>query len=236
MRLSARKFSVLKRIRRRRGSEMFLPVVSTSSSLAEKNRAFAIKVTKEYTRRGLAAGCDFDDLVSAAFFGLVLAERRFKPRLGFSFLTYAVWWIRRELENAVSSGPVVSIPRSTLYQHNRRGKFVEYPRMIREGDTGTSESLFDKCASTEASPLADAMNQERANEIQELISTLPPKHQRVITLRFGFQNNRCHTLNEVGTLMGFSRERIRQLQGEALQLLKARLCSRQRRQSHGSKD
>jgi len=49
---------------------------------------------------------------------------------------------------------------------------------------------------------------------------LPPRLQRVLELRFGFADDKPRTLEEVGHELGVTRERARQLEGQALQLLR----------------
>jgi RNA polymerase primary sigma factor len=57
-------------------------------------------------------------------------------------------------------------------------------------------------------------------ELGRLLETLTPRERRVIELRFGLDNEYCRTLAEVGTELGLSKERIRQLEKEALAKLR----------------
>ena len=56
-------------------------------------------------------------------------------------------------------------------------------------------------------------------DINGVLKTLTPREEAVIRLRFGLKDGRCHTLEEVGSYIGVTRERIRQIEQKALQKL-----------------
>jgi len=56
--------------------------------------------------------------------------------------------------------------------------------------------------------------------ISFLLGALPPREARIIRLRFGLENGDTHSMSQIGQLMGYSRERIRQLQHAALNKLR----------------
>jgi RNA polymerase primary sigma factor len=66
-------------------------------------------------------------------------------------------------------------------------------------------------------------------KIEELLTTLTPREARILRLRFGLQNGRSYTLEEVGKKFGLTRERIRQIEGRALRRLRHPRRSRQLR-------
>lgn len=66
-------------------------------------------------------------------------------------------------------------------------------------------------------------------KIETLLDTLTPREARILRLRFGLLNGRCHTLEEVGESFGLTRERIRQIEGRALRRLRHPRRSRQLR-------
>ena len=53
--------------------------------------------------------------------------------------------------------------------------------------------------------------------MQEVISTLHPREQKILQLRFGTEDGVSHTLEEVGEEFGVTRERIRQIEAKALE-------------------
>lgn len=75
---------------------------------------------------------------------------------------------------------------------------------------------------------ADSAHQKLLKEkIDELLATLSPREARILRLRFGLQNGRSYTLEEVGNKFGLTRERIRQIEGRALRRLRHPRRSRQ---------
>jgi RNA polymerase primary sigma factor len=70
-------------------------------------------------------------------------------------------------------------------------------------------------------PPADAASyQLLKNQIEGVLNTLTPREQRIIKLRFGLEDGRSRTLEEVGREFRVTRERIRQIEAKALRKLR----------------
>jgi len=81
--------------------------------------------------------------------------------------------------------------------------------------------LGDFIEDRNALPPADAASKQLLKEqIEEVLSTLTPREQRVIQLRFGLEDGRSRTLEEVGKEFNVTRERIRQIEAKALRKLR----------------
>lgn len=82
----------------------------------EDNLAFVIKIAAEYRGKGLP----FEDLLAEGNLGLLEAARRFDPRRGARFITYAVWWIRKAILAALSDQThQVRVPRYQMRKAKR---------------------------------------------------------------------------------------------------------------------
>ena len=76
-------------------------------SLVRANLPFVVTVAKRFQRRGLG----LDDLVGAGNMGLITAAERFDGGRGIKFISYAVWWIRQAILQAIAEqGPPVRLP------------------------------------------------------------------------------------------------------------------------------
>jgi RNA polymerase sigma factor (sigma-70 family) len=71
-----------------------------------------------------------------------------------------------------------------------------------------------------ASPEADYLAKELGEVIEEAISKYAPRDAKVVRLYFGLEGGRDHTLEEIGTMLGVTRERIRQLRDRMLDRLR----------------
>ncbi len=82
--------------------------------LIKSNLRFVVSVAKQYQNHGLS----LNDLVNEGNIGLIKAALRFDETKGFKFISYAVWWIRQSILNAVIEYPrIVRVPmnKATLY-------------------------------------------------------------------------------------------------------------------------
>ncbi|WP_343390436.1 sigma-70 family RNA polymerase sigma factor [Candidatus Amarobacter glycogenicus] len=79
------------------------------------------------------------------------------------------------------------------------------------------------------SPPDVAGNSLLREKLEELLETLTPREARILRLRYGLDNGRTYTLEEVGNKFGLTRERIRQIEAEALNRLRHPSRARQLR-------
>ena len=71
--------------------------------------------------------------------------------------------------------------------------------------------------------VAESLNRFLTDEIEQALSTLPPRDAKVLRLYFGLEGGREHTLEEIGSMLGVTRERVRQLRDRALKRLKSKI-------------
>lgn len=95
-----------------------------------------------------------------------------------------------------------------------------------EEDTEFGAFVEDETTPT---PTQSAHANMLREKVEEVLATLSPREARILRLRFGLQNGRSYTLEEVGQKFGLTRERIRQIEGKALRRLRHPRRSRQLR-------
>jgi RNA polymerase primary sigma factor len=102
---------------------------------------------------------------------------------------------------------------------------LEHP-VGEEEDSELGSFIEDDTTPTPTESVHDNLLREK---VEEMLATLTPREARILRLRFGLQNGRSYTLEEVGQKFGLTRERIRQIEGKALRRLRHPRRSRQLR-------
>lgn len=86
-----------------------------------------------------------------------------------------------------------------------------------DDDSSLGDFIDDK---ETLNPLEYTQNMIYREEIEKVLQTLPPREEKVIRLRYGLDDNRPRTLEEVGKEFGVTRERIRQIEAKAIRRLR----------------
>jgi RNA polymerase sigma factor (sigma-70 family) len=184
------------------------------------------------------------DIANEAAVGLYDAAVRFDPARGFRFTTYARWWIRAQTKNAVGDAHlIVRLPDSA---NRRRARLL---RSAPADDAGMKKECASHLRSSFASvswqhvavdggltleettsdPMAprvdDAMEKEEALSLatQALFDSERGVHRNILLDRFGIDGADVHTLRQLGSKIGVTAERVRQLEAEALRTLRDRV-------------
>ena len=95
-----------------------------------------------------------------------------------------------------------------------------------EGDSHLGDFLDDKKV---ASPEESALSQSLQEHTKKALSTLTPREEKVLRMRFGIGEKEDHTLESVGQDFGVTRERIRQIEAKALRKLRHPMRSKKLR-------
>jgi len=103
-----------------------------------------------------------------------------------------------------------------MIQVARRPLSLETPT-----DEDEDSVLGDFIEDAEAPAPAEAVTQNMLKEqIQEILLSLPPREVRILQLRYGLVDGESYTLEEVGKKLGVTRERVRQIEAQALSRLR----------------
>ncbi|OQX81259.1 MAG: RNA polymerase subunit sigma [Bacteroidetes bacterium 4484_249] len=110
--------------------------------LTKANLRFVVSVSKQYQSQGLS----LQDLINEGNLGLIKAARRFDETRGFKFISYAVWWIRQSIMQALAEqSRIVRLPLNRIGAINKISKaYAQLEQEFeREPNSGEIASLLE---------------------------------------------------------------------------------------------
>jgi RNA polymerase primary sigma factor len=228
----------------------------SAERLVTANLRFVISYVKKYQGRGLGLA----ELVCIGNEGLLKAVKKFDPDKGVKFISYAVWWIRQTVLQALAEQTrSVRIPlnqNSNLVRLSRvdtaltqqlgrsptdeeiadeMGEPVDTIRALRRvaaselsldapldrGDRD-SASFGERFAGVESDHIEEEVESQARREFMERMfeKYLTERERKILYLYYGLDEGEERTLEEIGSMLGVTRERIRQIRNRAFEKLR----------------
>ncbi|MHC6050333.1 sigma-70 family RNA polymerase sigma factor [Ralstonia solanacearum] len=208
-----------------------------------------LRLVMDIARRRMHSGLRLEDLIQEGNLGLLKAVDRFDWRRGFRFSTMAIWWIKQQIGRGIFDTALeIRLPvhihqkisrgrRETESFERARGK----PASLAERATicNMTPDKFELAARALSEPLSiegaqqvGYLKSEESDEpfacmsegddarlVEEILKKLKPKDAEVLRLRFGIGVLEALTLEQIGEILGVTRERVRQIEAAAMQKL-----------------
>ncbi len=222
-------------------------------ALVRANLRFVVSVAKKYQHQGVS----LSDLINEGNLGLIRAAHKFDETKGIKFISYAVWWIRQAILQALAEqSRIVRVPLNragALHRIGRRANALQQElgreathAEIAEGMELSEEEVAKTVAISQGhlsldAPLApgedtrlldyladedsagpDEQMFERAltEAVDESLATLKERESKILRLYFGLDGGEPMTLEDIGVLLGVTRERVRQIKEKAISRLR----------------
>lgn len=169
--------------------------------LIKSNLKFVASVVRNYQGLGLS----YADLIAEGNYGLMKAMDKFDYTKGYKTISYSIWWIKQTILEALKDRGALKgeeLPNDFEYQGSFEGDEYDSDLTIDEAYIEPENDLFK----------LDEIKKTTAN----LISCLSPKELYVISEYFGINRKKSLTLEEIGTKLGLTKERIRQIKEKSL--------------------
>ena len=184
--------------------------VKARRRLVECNLRFAVQVAKQYQGMGL----ELEDLIGFANEGLFEAAKRFDPNRGVKFISFAVWYVRAELQKALNDlSRVVRIPSHKTMTEGKDFSTLSTSKKV--GDDEDSETYADRYLSGE-----QAKPKHEVTDLKELLNvalnSLKPKQRDAVKMFYGIDREYPMHMEHIAEELNVTGERARQLvrQGE----------------------
>lgn len=197
-----------------RAREQELARLGTDEAIEElvtHNLRFVVIVAKRYQRNGVSMG----DLICEGNQALMHAARKYQAGRGTKFISYAVWWLRQRMLAALRLGGRVVRSPATL---NHRPLDFSLNSMTHDDSNEQYQDLL-----IGDDPRDDGGMEERltvSGWVSEHLDKLPEREANIVRVYYGMLGQERLTLEEIGKLMGLTRERIRQLRDRALETMR----------------
>lgn len=211
--------------------------------LIEGQLSLVVMLARKYRNRGLS----LLDLIEEGNLGLITAVTKFDPERGFRLSTYAKWWVRQSIEQALMTQvSSVHVPIYVRRELRRRSRIdgatnadvhaLDNPARLllydvrQRSETNRADTEIQQPTLLDTLPAAEDEQPEwliqldtRNTYLDQTLMQLSPTERMILRARFGFDQDEPRTLSSLAQQLQLSCERVRQIQSAAVLRLRGLL-------------
>jgi RNA polymerase primary sigma factor len=188
--------------------------INAQNEILTANLRFVFNVARRYKGNGAA----ISDLISEGNLGLIKAIDKFDPDRDVKFISYAVWWVRNAMQEFIKK-------RQMMLSIEKDEDALNAP-VINNGFNFDHEDEYVTKAETMLSNEEDEEKRELSDNqrkiVNELLSSLTERERFIVEQYYGI-NGKEKNLEEIGNILGITKERVRQCKNVAFSKMRSNI-------------
>lgn len=173
--------------------------------IVKSNLKFVASVAKPYIGMGLS----YSDLIAEGNLGFMKAIEKFDYTRDLKTISYSVWWIRQTILEALKKRNIL-----------KGDELTQSDNMDEENNSDIDDNIAEQEEYIDSFEFSNIKQTDDSFSMDKLFDTLTEREKKVISLYFGFDQNKDLTLEEIGKELGLTKERIRQIKECALKKMR----------------
>lgn len=188
--------------------------LNARNELAQSHLRFVFDVAKKYTGHGVA----MEDLIAEGNLGLMKAIEKYDLTQDVKFISYAVHWIKYYIRDIIKKRYFIS-------QNENTDEYLNTSPHITQEDSDDDDVILMENQNTVIidEEISKLFSSNRL--LMNLVDNLSPRGRDILVMYYGLNGDEPMTLDEIGTQLHISRERVRQIKVQTLRELRTTILS-----------